>query len=1005
MEQSSVPARRPEVRRPGRTMTPSRLDGTARRCDREEAGSFGIPLPDRPLAPALGLVGPLVEQGRERLDRPAGALAAASPSCPFDPASVAGLALQDALSSLVVLLSRASVLELHIARLRGTLRGRTPEERFRRFFAELSEPERRAAFLARYPLLAAQASRCMEGAVESSVEFLTRLCADWDAIVDTLSPGDPPGVLVGMHRAGDKHRNGRSVIVARFSRGLVLVYKPRSLAVDAHFQELLAWVGARGGARFRRLELIDRGTHGWMEHVSPAACGSRAEIGRFYRRQGAYLALLYALGGTDVHHENLVAAGEHPVLIDVEALFSSRVSSTVGASSGLEPVGTSVLATGLLPCEGDGQRADLSGLGATEGEPTPHLATSWDRPGTDEMKLVFTRASVPESGHRPRVGSVRVDPSEHVDGLLAGFEETYGLLLSERDALVAEGGPLARFEGDEVRTVLRPTQIYAALIEAGLHPDLLREHGARDRLLQGLDRALDRHPGLAPVVVAERADLEKGDVPILTTKPGSRALWTSDGRRLDAILETPGLELARRRLAGFDAADLSRQAWLIRASLAASAANRARRASMPPPEVQPQRGRTGRSGTTSDCLIARACGIGDRLEQLAWPTEAGINWIGLSTGPGGRWSPTPLGLSLYDGLSGVTLFLFHLGARTGQTRFTALAEAALGTLRDAIGHGPPSELGSGAFTGLGGVVYTLAHVGALTGREELLAEAVAVARLIAGLATHDVHLDVLSGSAGCILALLSLYRCISAAPVLDAAIRCGERLVDTATGARRGVGWPCAAGGGAALSGLSHGAAGIALALLELWSVTGRTSFRATALRGLEYERSLYCPDTRNWQDLRTPGPGERPARRFATAWCHGAPGVALARLAILPHVSGPEVRGEIKAALGTTLAGGFGRNHSLCHGDLGNIEPLLWASQTLGSDWKPAFERATRRTIGDIERRGWQCATPSGLESPGLMAGLAGIGYGLLRLAAPAEVPSVLVLAPPGPHAQASTP
>jgi lantibiotic modifying enzyme len=35
-------------------------------------------------------------------------------------------------------------------------------------------------------------------------------------------------------------------------------------------------------------------------------------------------------------------------------------------------------------------------------------------------------------------------------------------------------------------------------------------------------------------------------------------------------------------------------------------------------------------------------------------------------------------------------------------------------------------------------------------------------------------------------------------------------------------------------------------------------------------------------------------------------------------------------------------------------------------------------------------------IDSPGLMNGLAGIGYALLRLAEPERVPSVLTLAPP---------
>jgi hypothetical protein len=41
-------------------------------------------------------------------------------------------------------------------------------------------------------------------------------------------------------------------------------------------------------------------------------------------------------------------------------------------------------------------------------------------------------------------------------------------------------------------------------------------------------------------------------------------------------------------------------------------------------------------------------------------------------------------------------------------------------------------------------------------------------------------------------------------------------------------------------------------------------------------------------------------------------------------------------------------------------------------------------------------------VETPGLMIGLAGIGYGLLRLARPNDVPSVLQLAAPMPAASA---
>jgi lantibiotic modifying enzyme len=51
-------------------------------------------------------------------------------------------------------------------------------------------------------------------------------------------------------------------------------------------------------------------------------------------------------------------------------------------------------------------------------------------------------------------------------------------------------------------------------------------------------------------------------------------------------------------------------------------------------------------------------------------------------------------------------------------------------------------------------------------------------------------------------------------------------------------------------------------------------------------------------------------------------------------------------------------------------------------------------------QHHGWICANPADIESPGLMTGLAGIGYGLLRQAEPDRPPSILTLEGPRPMA-----
>lgn len=203
------------------------------------------------------------------------------------------------------------------------------------------------------------------------------------------------------------------------------------------------------------------------------------------------------------------------------------------------------------------------------------------------------------------------------------------------------------------------------------------------------------------------------------------------------------------------------------------------------------------------------------------------------------------------------------------------------------------------------------------------------------------------------------------------------------------------------LTGFSHGAAGIAWALLELAAATGENRFRTAGLGGIAYERSLFSTEAGNWPDLRLLERGRKAERDepapFQVAWCHGAPGIGLARLLCRPHVAEPFLDEEIKAAVRTTLVAGFGINHSLCHGELGNLELVFEAARIFpDSSWEADTQRLLGHTVAGIERDGWLCGNPLATESPGLMTGIAGIGYGLLRCAEPTRVPSVLSLAPP---------
>ncbi|MBD0672458.1 type 2 lanthipeptide synthetase LanM, partial [Streptomyces sp. CBMA156] len=290
------------------------------------------------------------------------------------------------------LAARALVLELRAAREEGRLAGATPQDRFRDFVATTGTRSGLARLCAGYPLLALLVGRTCVNAVEAMAELLTRYTADRPDLVARLLAGRDPGPLVAVDRTtGDAHRRGRRVAVLRFADGSRVVYKPRPLAADRHFGDLVDWFNARAGTPgLRTPALLTRPGHGWSEFVEARPCTSRAELDRFYRRQGALLALAHLLDLTDLHFENLIACADHPVPVDVETLFHPPRPADPAAD---DPAGraleASVQRTGLLPhlVLGDEAALDLSGLGGGTDHHAPLETVGWEGAGTDGMRL------------------------------------------------------------------------------------------------------------------------------------------------------------------------------------------------------------------------------------------------------------------------------------------------------------------------------------------------------------------------------------------------------------------------------------------------------------------------------------------------------------------------------------------------------------------------------------------------------------------------------------------
>jgi type 2 lantibiotic biosynthesis protein LanM len=954
------------------------------------------------------LVRPLIDDGLRRVRAAVGAAYAQAPSPHLDPDRLADQLCVAPTSALNLLVGRALVLELNVLRVQGQLSGTTPAERFQDFLRRLHDPKYALEVLMEYPVVARDATVLIDNWANARIEFAQRLVTDIPSLASLL---DGPGVLDEVSfGAGDSHRGGRSVGFVRFDNGARAVYKPRGLQVEEHFQDLLRWLNARGAEpSFRTMWVLDRGEYGWSEFVAAGPCANTDELRRFYTRQGSYLALLHSLAAVDFHLENVIAAGEHPVLVDLEALFhpqGEHDDEEVGVpADAFRTMRDSVLDVGLLPRpiiyqDDDGvSGVDFSGLAGAAGQLTPTPVATWEEVGTDEMRLVRKRIEMGGGQNLPSLAEAEHHTLDFSDEIIAGFEGTYRLLQNHRDDLLAA---VRAFAGDEVRVILRATRTYAKLLQESRHPDLLRNALDRDRFFSFLWLQHEWPGAEAQIAAAEQAQLSRGDIPIFTTTPGSHDFVSGDGTHIPDVLRISGLDRSRERIAALSDEHLAQQTWILRSSLAALAMGAESQGQWSAYEVA-----AATEPASTERFVAAARAAGDRLLLSANRGEDSIAWLGLSLVGDKMWQLGPVGIDLYSGISGIALFLGYLGDVTGEERYRSAAEVATDLLVrqvDLLDETPPEVLENftvGVFNELAGPLYALSHLGALWGRDDLLDAAARIIPALLALAPKDEALDVVSGSAGAILGLLSLHAARPSAATLDAALVFSRILERTAETSAAGTGWRCAVNPARPLAGFSHGASGIAVALARLDRVLGNRDHADLVAGALRYEHSVYDPDHKCWLDLRD----TTPERYSMIAWCHGAPGIALARADLAGYLDdagtldrdlGDAITGMLEFGLTGEVISGVG-NHSICHGDLGNSEALLVAARARGDE---AVARqavlVASSVLAHIEQAGWLCGVPLGAETPGLMSGVAGIGYNLLRLAMPERIPSVLLVEAP---------
>ncbi|WP_342715406.1 type 2 lanthipeptide synthetase LanM family protein [Bacillus paramycoides] len=896
------------------------------------------------------------------------------------------------------------ILEINVKRILANNHELTPEERYNIFLNDsLTDKHYLENFHNEYSVLFRLLLQTVKKWAEYISEIIENTQRDKLDLNLIYNQGNELGAIKGIDLGlGDSH-NGKSVVLIEFESGKKIIYKPRSLCIDQQYNELIKFFNSQKATKnnFFEINVLDRKNYGWTEFIEHLGCKKETQVKDFYIRTGNLLALMYILNATDFHHENIIAHSEYPVPIDLESLmhqnffdFNDGAKNKTAIQKADELIKKSVHSIGMLPHQAFLEKGnknnvgvDLSGMGAKFEQKSSYKVQKIINLNSDLIRLDKDFFNIKSEKNNPYILGETIKNSDYIEEIKYGFHELYTWVMDHKNIM---RNKLEQFNNLETRFILRPTNQYSRLLNQSFHPDFLRNGVTRDLFLHRVNINKPKKNNIDIIVKKEKKDLLNGDIPFFFTKVNEPHLYIDKLNRVDNYFKKSNRELIRSKITHLSKNDLSLQLNIIHMSVLAGDSQYSNESIEINLEKQPDK------TILKNDYLKQAVKIGEYILSKAingkvnnLPDYCWISTIFDGTEES-NWRISPTGVDLYNGNAGVAIFLSYLSKLTNRTDFKKASYVSLNSIREQFKNTNPNELVHlGAFDGWAGCLYSMYIIAECWNDSELKEEVYNGVDVINASLKHVEEIDITSGLAGVLGILLSIYKTTDYQNALKGAETCANKIINSSVTIGKGIAWQSPLDN-IAYTGFAHGTSGIVSMLARLYTINKDPTLLDTIKKGLCFERGNYVSSQKNWKRSFTDN-------TFQYSWCHGAPGILLSRL-ILKDIGYQDnlIDQEILTAISTTLERGVACNHSLCHGNFGQIEILKIASQLIDdTSLNNKIASLTEYVLQDIDLKGMDQLSSKRIETQGLMNGLAGYGYGLLAQSTDIPLPSLLMLGP----------
>jgi len=463
----------------------------------------------------------------------------------------------------------------------------------------------------------------------------------------------------------------------------------------------------------KAVRAVARDGYGWTEFVDHTGCADREAFNLFFRRAGAWLALFHCFAASDMHQENMIACGDHPMPIDLEMILQAtseehKTHEVEGQAfeAAMETIANSVSMVGLLPAYGRSPDNSIFAVGGVVADRNPGTRRGWSDINSDKMQPSKSTEVDDTVPNLPHVDGHQAELGDHIEDFVSGFADYARFLLRQsRDTRQRE--LLDGFAGLPVRKVIRPTRFYYLLLQRLKDHRTMDDGVAWSAQMDFLARLADwdEAPDLIwPLQRAERSALVELNVPHFVSPSDGHEICDASGISIHTEA-TSGMDRARARVQSFDERDIAWQIEVIRQNTSAVS----RSTAQPVAGVRQLLRSDVSAAPAREIFVAEADKIAAELSGRAIRKGPSASWIGIDwLGDSEVSQLVPLGPDLYNGVSGIAVFLAAHAAVTGREASRELALAAVSHLRRNLRSRTSARmartLGTGGATGLGSIV-------------------------------------------------------------------------------------------------------------------------------------------------------------------------------------------------------------------------------------------------------------------------------------------------------------